>query len=86
MLLRLTEAQIWDVENLGVRIFAFHQSALATMRSVLETALLFSPMHTKGAWQYALRPWSLGVEAKAAERNADFLRKYMGIEMKCRVS
>ena len=45
---RLTEAQTWDVDNLGVRIFLFHESGLATMRSLLETALLFTPLHTKG--------------------------------------
>lgn len=83
MRLRLTEAQVWDVENLGVRIFVFHQSALSTMRNVLETALLFSPTHTKGCTCFeALASWT-GVEAKAAERNVDFLRKYRGIEMKC---
>ncbi|CAL1133595.1 unnamed protein product [Cladocopium goreaui] len=70
----LTEPQTWDVDNLGVRIFAFHENALATMRSVLDTALLFAPLHTKG------------VAPLAAQRNVDFLEKYMGIEMKRRVS
>eukprot|EP00913_Durusdinium_trenchii_P012680 g11907.t1 len=61
----LTEAQTWDVDNLGVRIFLFHESGLATMRSLLETALLFTPLHTKG------------VAPLAAKRNVDFLKKYM---------
>ena len=46
--LRLTEAQTWDVDTLGLRVFAFHQNAIATVRSLLETALLFTPLHTKG--------------------------------------
>ncbi|CAK9117729.1 unnamed protein product [Durusdinium trenchii] len=66
----LTEAQTWDVDNLGVRIFLFHESGLATMRSLLETALLFTPLHTKG------------VAPLAAKRNVDFLKKYMGIDIK----
>ena len=45
---RLTEAQTWDVDNLGVRIFAFHENAVAIVRSLLETALLFTALHTKG--------------------------------------
>lgn len=69
----LTEAQTWDVDNLGVRIFLFHESGLATMRSLLETALLFTPLHTKG------------VAPLAAKRNVDFLKKYMGIDIKKRV-
>jgi len=68
----LTEAQTWDVDNLGVRIFAFHDNAVATMRSVLETALLFTPLHTQG------------VAPLAAKRNVDFLTKYLGTEMKKR--
>eukprot|EP00438_Fugacium_kawagutii_P011774 Skav222948 [mRNA] locus=scaffold1489:633176:637151:+ [translate_table: standard] len=66
----LTEAQTWDVDNLGIRIFTFQENAVATMRSVLETALLFTPLHTKG------------VAPLAAKRNVDFLTKYLGTEMK----
>ena len=68
----LTEAQTWDVDTLGLRVFAFHQNAIATVRSLLETALLFTPLHTKG------------VAPLAAKRNVDFLTKYRGIEMKKR--
>ena len=62
---RLTEPQTWDVDNLGVRIFAFHENALATMRSVLDTALLFAPLHTKGRTSAAGMRWGSNVKSPA---------------------
>ena len=62
---RLTEPQTWDVDNLGVRIFAFHENALATMRSVLDTALLFAPLHTKGRTSAAGLRWGSNVKSPA---------------------
>ncbi|CAJ1334007.1 unnamed protein product [Effrenium voratum] len=68
----LTDAQTWDVDTLGMRIFMFHESSLATVRNLLETALLFVPEKTKG------------VPSLIAQRNLKFLRDYVGIDMKKR--
>ena len=48
MLPRLTESQIWDVDTLGIRVFTFQENPLATVRNILETALLFVPDQTRG--------------------------------------
>mmetsp|Transcript_84665 Transcript_84665/g.168130 ORF Transcript_84665/g.168130 Transcript_84665/m.168130 type:complete len:666 (-) Transcript_84665:59-2056(-) len=66
----LTESEVWDVESLGVRVFFFPAGVLGTVRQILETALLFVPLSRKS------------VPPQAAQRNVDFLKRYVGIDMK----
>lgn len=69
---KLTESQIWDVDTLGIRVFTFQENPLATVRNILETALLFVPDQTRG------------VESYFAKRNVEFLRNYVGASLKPR--
>ena len=36
------------METLGIRVFTFQENPLATVRNILETALLFVPDQTRG--------------------------------------
>ena len=61
--LRPTKGQIYDIENVGLRIFKFNVSVRETLYSLYKTLLLFKPITTKA------------VDEKSAELNMDFLGK-----------
>jgi len=65
----LNEDQVWDVTTLGVRVFRFRDGPLATLRDVLETAMLFIPEAIK------IPP------AFVIEKNVEFLETYAKVPM-----
>jgi hypothetical protein len=60
----LTEAEQWDVDTNGVRVFRFLADRITTLSNILVTIDMFLP-------QFTLR-----VPPGVAEKNIDFMRKY----------
>jgi len=65
----LTEAERWDIENKGLRVFRFEVSMKDAAESLLATAHMFEPLITKHPTR------------KASEANIKFLKNYVGVDM-----
>lgn len=68
----ITEAEVWDREVKGVRLFLFANSAATTLSNILKTFETFIPEFTKR------------VPTKVAELNIDLLQKYSQFEIQPR--
>ena len=69
----LTEAEQWDLDTNGIRLFHFTNSTLTTIGQIIDTALLFVPALTRAS-----------VPASCAARNLKFMADYANRNMPAR--
>eukprot|EP00494_Astrolonche_serrata_P030082 UN30349 len=71
-LTKLSVSELWDIQTKGIRIFQFKEGAAKTIGSLTDTVEMFTPMAMK-------KP-----SKNAEEKNVEFLKKYVGIDMQPR--
>jgi len=67
-----TDAEKWDIDNKGVRVFNFLTEEKVTIANLMQTILLFIPEFTKP------------VDPASAKRNVDFMARYPQFTMESR--
>lgn len=65
----VTDAELWDIDTKGVRIFRYLYDTQTTISNLLETIVLFLPEAT------------LGVPKQIEQMNIDMMQKYMHFEV-----
>lgn len=68
----ITDSELWDIENRGVRIYRHHFNQATTMSNLIQTVALFIPEFTQE------------VPDEIAAMNIDFLKKYTGFDIQPR--
>jgi hypothetical protein len=68
----LTDAEKWDLETKGIRIFRFHEDRPTTLANIVKTFEMFVPEFTKR------------VPTTVAQMNIDMLQKYSKFEITAR--
>ena len=65
----VTDAELWDHENKGVRVYYYVNDKITTISNLVETIKLFQPETT------------MAVSEESALLNIDFMKKYAGFDM-----
>jgi hypothetical protein len=65
----VTDAERWDVEKKGVRLYRYVNDRITTISNLIETLLMFVPEMT------------MSVPPEIGKMNADFMSKYAGFDM-----